>query len=173
MPPLLTDAGLRAAIANVRECQDALAAPVVVEFPGFSEDGSPAIGTWHAYDFLRALCEATGAPATLDVGHLLSYQWWRGRRGDALFDELERLPLTHAFELHVAGAAIAGDRFVDAHHGRVLDTQLELCSRLLARCPNLRAVTFEDPRLDAHGALEPDSARSYDALRAITAGWAA
>lgn len=172
MPPLLTESGLRAAIRNVRECQAALSVPLVVEFPGFSKQMSPTIGTWHAYDFLRALCEETGAPATLDVGHLLSYQWSRGRRGEALFGELERLPLEHAFELHVAGAEVADDDFIDAHHGRVLPAQLALCAQLLDRCPNLRAVTFEDPRLDDSGALEYDSARSLRALRDVTARWA-
>ncbi len=171
MPPLFTDSGLRAAARNVRECQDALAVPVVVEFPGFAEQLSPVIGTWHPYDYLRVLCEETGSPATLDVGHLLSYQWWRGKRGAALFEELERLPLEQAFELHLAGSDIVEGRFVDAHHGRLLDEQLELCKRLLALCPNLHAVTFEDPRFDDAGVLEPASAKSLQALREITRDW--
>jgi len=171
MPPLFTDDGLRAAVRNVRECQAALAVPVVVEFPGFSERMSPTLGTWHAYDYLRALCDETGAPATLDVGHLLSYQWSRGRRGEALFDDLDRLPLEHAFELHLAGAGIVDGAFVDAHHGRLLAEQLELCARLLARCPNLRAVTFEDPILDECGELELASAHSLRALRDVTQEW--
>ena len=171
MPPLLTDAGLRAAVRNVRECQAALAVPIVVEFPGFSDRMSPAIGSWHPYDYLRALCEETGAPATLDVGHLLSYQWWRGRRGEALFDELDRLPLEHAFELHLAGADVVAGSFIDAHHGRLLAEQLELCARLLALCPRLKAVTFEDPVLDETGDLEATSAHSFEALRHSTQEW--
>jgi uncharacterized protein (UPF0276 family) len=171
MPPLLTDNGLRAAIRNVRECQAALTAPLVVEVPGFSERASPTIGAWHLYDFFRALCEATGVMATLDVGHLLSYQWMRGKRGVQLYDELERLPLAHAFELHVAGAEVVDGAFIDAHHGRLMGAQLELCARLLAQCPNLKAVTFEDPRIDQHGELEPDSANSLAALREVTQEW--
>src|SRR5262249_18494471 len=117
--------------------------------------------------------EDTGARVTLDVGHLLSYQWMRGKRGEALYEEIERLPLAHAFELHVAGAEVVDGTFVDAHHGRLLPAQLELCARLFVQCLNLRAVTFEDPRIDERGDLEPESARSLEALHGVTAGWAA
>jgi uncharacterized protein (UPF0276 family) len=161
LPPFLTGDGLRAAIANVRECQAGLPVPLVLEFPGFARGVSLVLGEWHAYDFFRALAEETEAPVTLDVGHLLSWQWWRGRRGAALFDELDRLPLAHCFEIHLSGCEIVDDRFVDAHHGRVLDEQLLLLGRLLPMCPNLRAVTFEDPRFDAAGKLLPGNERSW------------
>ncbi len=171
LPPLLTDAGLRAAIRATRECIAGLAVPLLVEFPGFSDEVSLVVGPWHAYDFFRALCEEARAPATLDVGHLLSWQWLRGRRGEALYEELERLPLDHCFELHLSGCSIVAGRFVDAHHGLLLDEQLELCARLLPLCPNLRAITFEDPRLDEEGALEPGSAASLARLLEVVTPW--
>ncbi len=164
LPPFLTDDGLRATIANVRECQAGLPVPLVLEFPGFSRGVSLVIGNWHAYDFFRALADETEAPVTLDVAHLLSWQWWRGLRGEALFNELERLPLRHCFEIHLSGCEIVEDRFVDAHHGRVLDEQLTLLDRLLPLCPNLRAVTFEDPRFDEHGVLLSSNRPSWSAL---------
>jgi uncharacterized protein len=171
LPPLLTDEGLEATVANVRECQAALPVPLVLEFPGFSRGVSLVVGDWHAYDFFRALAEETDAPVTLDTAHLLSWQWWRGRRGAALYDELERLPLAHCFEIHLSGCEIAGERFVDAHHGRLLDEQFALLERLLARCPNVRAVTYEDPRFDAHGALEASNRPSWARLKELTAPW--
>jgi uncharacterized protein (UPF0276 family) len=173
LPPLLTEEGLSATVANVRECQAALPVPLVLEFPGFSEGASIVVGPLHAYDFFRRLAEETLAPVTLDVGHLLSWQWWRGRRGDALFDELERLPLDHCFEVHLSGCEIVADQFIDAHHGRLLDEQLRLLEALLPRCPNLRAVTFEDPRLDPQGALAADNRWSWERLLAATQGWRA
>jgi uncharacterized protein (UPF0276 family) len=161
LPPFLTDEGLRATIANVRQCQAALPVPLLLEFPGFARGVSLVIGDWHAYDFFRVLAEETASPVTLDVGHLLSWQWWRGRRGPALFDELERLPLDHCFEIHLSGCEIVNGRFVDAHHGRVLDEQITLLHLLLPLCPNLRAVTFEDPRFDSRGQLLPGNERSW------------
>ena len=171
LPPLLTEEGLCAAIANVDECQGALAVPLLVEFPGFARGVSLVAGDWHAYDFFRVLAEETSSPVTLDVGHLLSWQWWRGRRGEDLYDELERLPLHHCFELHLSGCEIEGARFVDAHHGQLLDEQLVLLGRLLERCPNLTAVTFEDPRLTDAGRFIPSSDRSWQRILEATATW--
>jgi uncharacterized protein (UPF0276 family) len=164
LPPLLTDVGLAATIENVRECQDGLSVPLVLEFPGFSRGVSIVVGELDAYDFFRALAEATAAPVTLDVGHLLSWQWWRGRRGDDLYGDLDRLPLDHCFEIHLSGCEIAGDDFVDAHHGVLLEEQLVLLDRLAPRCPNLRAITFEDPRFDGDGALLPANRASWERL---------
>ena len=108
---------------------------------------------------------------TLDVGHLLSWRWWRGRRGAALLDDLERLPLAHCFEIHLSGCEIAQDRFVDAHHGRLLDEQIVMLELLLGLCPNARAVTFEDPRFDAQGALVPDNRPSWRRLVEVMGSW--
>jgi hypothetical protein len=155
---------LRATVANVRECQAALPVPLVLEFPGFSKGASVVVGEWHAYDFFAELADQTQAPVTLDTGHLLSWQWWRGRRGEALFDELERLPLESCFEIHLSGCELVGDDFIDAHHGRLLDEQYELLRRLLARCPNVRAVTYEDPRFDAKGEWAPGNEESWNRL---------
>lgn len=172
LPPYLTTAGLSAAIRNTDEVQRALDVPLLVEFPGFSEGISFFIGELHAYDFFRRTVEDTGSPATLDVGHLLSYQWLLGRRGADLYEELERLPLHACFEIHLSGCAITNDRFLDLHHGVLLDEQLELLSRLAPRCPNLRAITYEDPKFDESGSLVPKAAAGFERLRDIARGLA-
>lgn len=172
LPPYLTTGGLRSAIAAIRECQAALTVPLVVEFPGFSQGVSLPIGPWHAFDYFRLLAEESESPVTLDVGHLLSWQWLRGRRGNALYDELERLPLAHCFEIHLSGCEIIRDRFIDAHHGVLLDEQLELLARLVPACPNLRAITYEDPKLDDDGRLIASNRTSFDRLRAFVHSWA-
>jgi len=166
LPPYLTNDGLRAAIANARDARRALVAPLLVEFPGFSDGAAIAIGTMHAYDFFRVVVEESDSAATLDTGHLLSYQWSRGRRGEALYDELERLPLEACFEIHLSGSAIEDGRFHDRHHGVLLDEQLVMLERLAALCPNLRRITYEDPVLDAAGALVPEAGAGFAKLHA-------
>ena len=81
------------------------------------------------------------------------------------------LPLANAFEIHLSGCSVVGDRFVDAHHGVLLDAQLELLRRLLPRCPNLRLVTYEDPRFTDAGELIPAARPGVSALFDATAGW--
>jgi len=171
LPPFLTDEGLAASVRAVNQCQRGLCVPLVVEFPGFSQGVSVVVGAWDAYDYFRVLAEQTGAAVTLDVGHLLSWRWLRGARGAALLDGLERLPLAHCFEIHLSGCEIVGDRFIDAHHGELLDAQLELLALLLDACPQLRAVTYEDPRLDAEGALVPSNRASLARLTEVLRAW--
>lgn len=171
IPPYPTDAGLDTAIANTRFVQERLAAPLLVEFPGFSNNTTLFNGPWHAYDFFREVVEQSDSPATLDTGHLLSYQWLLGKRGEDLFDELERLPLASCFEIHLSGCQIVGERFIDAHHGILLDEQIEMLQRLLDRCPNVRAITYEDPRFDEKGALIPKAQPGFDRLKDCVGQW--
>lgn len=171
LPPYLTDAGLAAAIRNTDSVQRALVVPLLVEFPGFSQGTNLVIGRWHAFDFFRRVVEDTGSPCTLDLGHLLSYQWLRGNRGDALYADLERLPLDHCFEIHLSGCEIADGQFFDYHHGVLMEEQLELLARLAPRCANLRAVTYEDPKFDAAGVLPAAATPGLDRLRAWVHAW--
>jgi len=171
LPPYPTDAGLECAIANTRFVQERLAAPLLVEFPGFSEGTSIVEGPWHAYDYFREVIEQSDSPATLDTGHLLSYQWLLGKRGEALFEDLDRLPLKSCFEIHLSGCQIVGDRFVDAHHGVLLEEQLRMLSLLLKRCPNVRAITYEDPRFDAEGEIIPKARPGWERLQSMVAQW--
>jgi len=170
LPPILTEAGLERAVRHVREVQAALEVPLVVEFPGFSSGTNVVLGALHAYDYFRRLAEACDVPVALDTGHLLSYQWWRGARGAALFDELERLPLSRCFEIHLSGCELLGDRFLDVHHGVLLPEQLELLERLLALCPRARCVAYEDPRVGPEGRLPRRAAPGFERLRALVAG---
>ena len=173
LPPYLTNAGLAASIRNTIEVQQGLREPLVVEFPGFSDGTSFVVGPLHAFDFFRTVVEETGSPCTLDIGHLLSYQWLRGRRGKELYAEFERLPLDHCLEIHLSGCEIDGERFLDYHHGILMDEQLELLGRVVPMCPNLRVITYEDPKFDAEGFLVPSAVRNFDRLKDFVARWAA
>jgi uncharacterized protein (UPF0276 family) len=171
LPPLLTDAGVAACVRNAVHVDERLAAPLVLEFPGFAAGSSVVVGDLHAYDHFRRVVQGAQVACTLDVGHLLSYQWLRGLRGEDLVLELERLPLAHCFELHLSGCAISGERFLDLHHGVLLDEQLELTWRLLERCPNLRVVTYEDARFDDQGRLPARAVPAFEALERGVAAW--
>lgn len=173
LPPYLTTGGLAAAVANVREVMAGMTTPLVLEFPGFSDGTSVVVGRMDAYDFFRHVAEETDVAVTLDVGHLLSWRWLTGARGEALYDGLERLPLAACFELHLSGCAISAGKFCDFHHGVLMDEQLELLGRLLPLCPNARVVTYEDPKFDEQGQLVRKSVAGFERLRALVGRWAA
>jgi len=52
-----------------------------------------------------------------------------------------------------------------------MDEQLVLLERLLPLCPNLKAITYEDPKFDPTGTLVPDSLKGFTALSEAASGW--
>lgn len=170
-PPSLDRAGIAACVRNIREVAGGLAAPLVVEFPGFDSVAGTADGPLDAYDVFREIVEGTGSPCNLDTGHLLT---WRSVAGhDNLLGDLDRLPLEHCVEIHCAGVAELAGQLIDTHHGVVHERQLELLDELLARCPNLRVVTFEDPRFSANGELPAVAEAQLQLLEARVQRWMA
>ncbi len=172
LPPVLTESGLKACINNVRDAARRLDAPLSIEFPGFTEGSNFFVGKMHAFEFFARLAVEANVIVTLDVGHLLSYQWLRGLTGKLAYTDLDLLPLDRCFELHLSGCSIVQGKFRDAHHGVLLDEQIELLEYLLMRCERLRAVTYEDPQFDDDGCLIPKSVRNFDRLADLVADWA-
>lgn len=171
LPPYLTNEGLDASIRNVSEYQKRIDVPTLVEFPGFTEGTNFFVGHIHAFDFFNELAKATKAPVTLDTGHLISYQWLLGKRGDDLYSELDRLPLESCFEIHLSGCQIVKGRFMDFHHGVIMNEQIEILKRLIQLCPNLKAITYEDPKFDETGQLIAKSKENYLALKQCVKIW--
>ena len=173
LPPVLTERGLACCIANVASWQAQLAAPLVLEFPGFTEGTNVFVGDMDAFEFFASLVEQTGAAATIDIGHVLSYQWLRGRTGARMLEGVERLPLRSCFEFHLSGCSISGGKFRDLHHGVLLDEQITLLEYLLPRCPRLQAITYEDPKFDADGQMIAKAKPNFARLATIAADWMA
>lgn len=172
LPPFLTEEALVATIENVREARDGLDPPLSIEFPGFTDGYMLIVGELDAYDYFRRLADEADVFVTMDVGHLLSYQWLRGARGKDLYAGLDRLPLDRCRELHLSGCAIHRGRFLDLHHGVLLDEQIELCELLLERCPNLVGITYEDPAFTEDGELVPKAVPNVNRLRELVSEWA-
>ncbi|MEQ1505954.1 MAG: DUF692 family multinuclear iron-containing protein [Myxococcota bacterium] len=166
LPPIATADGVATCVRNAERVNRALSVPLLLGF-------DPVVGRIDAYDLFQQVVDGSGCACTLDVGHLLSWRWRQGHRGEALLDDLDRLPLAACFELHLSGCAISGGRFYDAHHGLLLPEQLALLDQLLDRCPNLAVVTFEDPALDADGDLTPACAASLAAVEDRVDRWRA
>lgn len=171
LPPPLTERGLEIATANAADTARRLTPALHVEFPGFTEGGSFYLGHLDAFEYFTRLAEDADVWVTLDVGHLLSYQWLRGRTGRSMTDGVDGLPLARCRELHLSGCQIVGGKFRDLHHGVLLDEQLELTEYLLARCPNLLGVSYEDPMYRDDGRLVERSRPNYGRLREIVAAW--
>lgn len=173
LPPLLIAESIGPTADCLIEAREALEPRLHLEFPGFADLYSVAVGQMDAYDWFREVVERAGVHATLDVGHLLSYRWIVGHRGEALYDGLDRLPLGHCREIHLSGCEVREGRFLDLHHGFLMDEQIELLDRLIDLCPNLVGVTYEDPALDGRGRIPPKALPNVDRLRRRVDQWMA
>lgn len=172
-PPPLTSQGIDCCTESCASAAAGLDVPLVVEFPGFEVPIPWIHGDLDAYDVFDAIVRGADVHCNLDTGHLLTWRWLAGYRGEDLLGDLDRLPLDRCVEIHCAGAVALDDRLIDAHHGVLLDLQLELAERLMARCGALRVVTYEDPRFDDDGVLPGPMAASVDALRNHVDAWLA
>ncbi|WP_176225019.1 DUF692 family multinuclear iron-containing protein [Rhodococcus sp. 1168] len=173
LPPYLVEDNVANVAGNIAEAVSHLHMPLRVEFPGFTDGVTVVVGDIDAYDFFRRVTDISDSEVTLDVGHLISWRWWSGRRGRELYGDLNRLPLDRCRELHLAGSAISRGRFLDLHHGVLMEEQLVLAEELLSRCPNLEAITYEDPNYGRTGELVPKSIERLERLRGMVSQWAA
>lgn len=171
LPPFLTAEGLRASIRNVDRYQRGLVAPLYVEFPGFTEGISFTIGRMDAFDYFAQLAAETGCRVTIDIGHIMSYQWLQGRTQRIHYDEFQRLPLNQCFELHLSGCQVIAGKFRDLHNGVLLDEQIDVLEYLLPHCPNLKGVTYEDPKFTRDGELVARSRLNFERLAKIVNLW--
>ncbi|MBJ6363196.1 DUF692 family multinuclear iron-containing protein [Paenibacillus sp. GCM10012307] len=171
LPPYLTDEGLQACIDNINVYKEGINVPISVEFPGFTEGTNFFIGSMNGFDFFQKLVEETNVPVTLDIGHILSYQWLIGNTHEKMFDGLEKLPFDNCFEFHLSGCQIIKGKFRDLHHGILLDEQIDLLEYLLPKCPNLKAITYEDPQYTDEGILIPKSQKNYQRMKEIVSKW--
>ncbi|KFN01515.1 DUF692 family protein [Bacillus clarus] len=171
LPPYMTPRGLEACIENINEYQKNLLVPVCIEFPGFTEGTNFFIGDMDGFDYFNTLVQETNSPVTIDIGHILSYQWLIGNTDEKMYTNLSKLPLENCFELHLSGCQIIRGKFRDLHHGILLDEQIDLLKYLLPLCPNLKAITYEDPKYTNDGILIPKSQRNYQRMKEVVKQW--
>jgi uncharacterized protein len=121
LPLPLHEGTLRHVAARVRQVQDVLGRPLVLENPstyvGFCESviDEPA--------FLRALAEDTGCRLLLDVNNVYVTCFNAGTDPLAYLDAF---PFEHVVQLHIAGHQHCGTHIVDTHDRPVCDAVWEL-----------------------------------------------
>lgn len=120
--------------------------------------------------FFRTVVEETGSPCTIDVAHLLGIAGLESCR-ERQEHVIAQLPLDACIDIHLSGAHIVNGALVDAHHGVLLNEQLDMLEALLPRCPNLGVITYEDPRFLDDGSLVHKASRNVERLRSIAAAW--
>lgn len=138
MPLPCDEAVLDWLIPRVRRAGAVLGMPLLLEngvrhTPYVEEDmGEP--------QFLNRLGAATGCGVLLDLHNLYTDYRNNGSAPEAYIAELD---LALVREIHVAGGAMLGKAYTDAHAGPCPSTVTALLRALVPACPRLEGITFE------------------------------
>jgi uncharacterized protein (UPF0276 family) len=137
LPLPYTEATLRHVAARVREVQDFLERPLVLENPstyvGFTES------TMTEWEFLTRLCTEADCGLLLDVNNVYVSAF---NHGFDATEYVEHVPADRVVQYHVAGHTHKGTHILDTHSDHVVDPVWELFGRTI-RHVGLRATLLE------------------------------
>lgn len=171
LPPILTKSSLSFCTATIQSVMSELHTPLSIEFPGITDGASFQVGRLDLFEFFAELSDRTQSLVTLDTGHLLGWEWSQGRFNEEMYRHLEQFPFDQVVEIHMAGSEVKGEEFFDRHHGLLLAEQFELLDFLVPKCPNLKVVTYEDPKFSLDGDLIAASQPSFKKLKETMQKW--
>ena len=121
-------ATLRHVTRRVRQVQDALERPLVLENP--STYLEYARSTMKEWEFLSELCDATGCGLLLDVNNVYVSSYNHGYDPRQYVDGI---PADRVVQVHLAGHTNEGTHILDTHSGRAIPQVWKLYERLVAR----------------------------------------
>jgi uncharacterized protein len=130
LPLPYTEEALRHAAERVRQVQDFLGAPLLLENPSsYVEFAGSSMTEW---EFLTRLTEAADCGLLLDVNNIYVSAYNHGYRPA---DYLDGIPFDRVAQMHVAGHTNQGTHIVDTHIGPVIDPVWELLREAHRRAP--------------------------------------
>jgi uncharacterized protein len=163
LPVPRTRAVLEIVIENVKRAQGELGAPLALEniaaLFAWPDDAIPE------GEFVREICERTGASLLLDVSNLAANAINFGRDEADFLDAIHGIPIAYA---HAAGGAWRGDFFHDTHAHPIGQRSLALIARLVAQRGPLAVLLERDDGFGTRAALEAELDAIDVAARART-----
>jgi hypothetical protein len=137
LPMPYTEEALRHTIARVRQVQEILERPLVLENPSsYVEFGASSLSEW---DFLAALAEEADCGLLLDVNNVYVSSFNHGFDPNVYVDAI---PADRVVQYHLAGHTNKGTHIIDTHSDHALAPVWELYRRALGRT-GLAATLYE------------------------------
>jgi uncharacterized protein (UPF0276 family) len=130
LPMPYTEEALRHTAARVRQVQDFLGAPLLLENPSsYVEFAGSTMTEW---EFLARLAEEANCGLLLDVNNIYVSSF---NHGFYPADYLSGLPFDRVAQMHVAGHTNQGTHIVDTHIGPVIEAVWDLARDACRRAP--------------------------------------
>ncbi|MEX6500637.1 MNIO family bufferin maturase [Pseudomonas zhanjiangensis] len=160
LPLPFTEESLQHVAARVRQVQDVLERPLVLEnVSSYLRSADDQFSEWQ---FLAALCELTGCELLLDVNNV----YVSARNHDfEPWDFIGALPAQRIRQLHLAGHSDYGSYLIDTHDQPVSDPVWQLYQRTLRHLGPVSTLLERDDHYPPLAELlaELDRARAYAA----------
>ena len=148
-------ATLRHVTRRVKQVQDALGRPLVLENP--SSYLEYARSTMTEWEFLSELCDATGCGLLLDVNNVYVSSYNHG------FDArqyIDGIPADRVVQVHLAGHTNEGTHILDTHSGRAIPQVWKLYERLVARTGPVSTLFEWDASIPPLAAVVREAAKA-------------
>ena len=160
LPVPRTEEAARHVAARVREVQDRLGRPFLVENVSSYVDPTPPGGMDEA-EFVTAVVELADCGLLLDVNnvHVNAVNF-----GHDAWDVLARMPLDRVVQLHLAGPEPKGALLLDTHGAPVEEAVWALVDRLLPRLGPTSALVEWDNNMPPLERLLEEHRRTAEAL---------
>lgn len=140
IPPIFNEASLQNAIKRIKEIQQIITVPIVVEPP-------PVVfvaGAMPLLTFFGRLAVEANCLILLDMGHLVS---WEMASGNLVLADAHNFPFDRVVEVHIAGGKLQssakGSFYIDAHECAILPETYKMLETLLPLLSRLKAVCYE------------------------------
>ena len=138
LPLPYDEATLRHVVGRVRDVQDFLERPLVLENPStYLAFASSTITEW---DFLTRLATEADCGLLLDVNNVYVSAF---NHGYDPFDYIDAIPAERVVQIHLAGHTNKGTHIIDTHSDRVLEQVWELYRHATARQNGAAATLLE------------------------------
>jgi len=129
LPLPYTEESLRHVVRRIREVQDVLEAPLVLENPStYLEFEGSSLKEW---EFLAALSREADCGLLLDVNNIYVSAF---NHGFDPYQYLAGIPFDRVVQLHVSGHTHYGTHIVDTHVGPVIEPVWQLLAAAHQRC---------------------------------------
>jgi uncharacterized protein (UPF0276 family) len=156
LPMPYTEESLRHVVQRVRQVQDFLDAPLLLENPSsYLELESSTLSEW---EFLAALAREADCGLLLDVNNVYVSAF---NHGFDAREYLDNIPYERVVQLHVAGHTHCGTHIIDTHVGPVIDPVWQLLGEAQRRSG--ASVLLEwDAEIPGFEAVHDEALRARD-----------
>lgn len=162
LPMPLTEASLDHVVGRIRQVQDRLGRPLILENPSsyltFRDDGMPE------WEFLARMAEAADCGLLLDVNNVYVSSV---NHGFDPFAYIEAIPAERVVQIHLAGPTDCGTHLMDTHDSPVRDEVWPLYRLALERTGGVSTLLEWDSNIPGWADLLAELAKA----RAVREGW--